>query len=238
VRHGLNTGTLATANLVEAFVIDFPTLLHTVAPDLPAELRATVRQADGIVARMQAAGAALQAHFGTTGLSRFLTHPSDTVRGWAAYAIGAAPRLTIARRLAWIRPLADDPHFGVREWAWLAVRPAVAADLPRALSIVSRWTAEPSPYLRRFASEVTRPRGVWCAHIPQLKDDPELGRPILEPLRSDAAKYVRDSVANWLNDAAKTRPDWVRAVCDRWHRDSPTPQTRSVIERGLRSLRS
>lgn len=67
---------------------------------------------------------------------------------------------------------------------WLAVRPALAADLDAAIAQLQAWTALPSERLRRFASEALRPRGVWCAHIAALKADPGQALPLLEPLRS------------------------------------------------------
>lgn len=172
---------------------------------------------EGITRRMARAAALLP-------FERFeelRAHPNDTVRGWAAYMLAAAPGLTLAERLNRMKPLAADPHFGVREWAWLAVREEIARDIRASIRLLTPWTADPSPNVRRFASEATRPRGVWCTHIEELKQNPELGLPILEPLRLDDSRYVRDSVANWLNDASKTRPDWVREICAKWERDAP-----------------
>ncbi len=236
VLRGLNDGTLESATLAEGLAIDFAVLLNAAAPELPASLRDTVRAGDGITSRMRAAGTALAVHFGPKGYDRFTQHPSDTVRGWGAYLLSALPNLTLKQRLDGIRPLADDPHFGVREWAWLALREAIAADVPQAIQRLTSWTKLRSANLRRFASESTRPRGVWCAHIRLLKDQPQLGLPLLEPLRSDPAKYVRDSVANWLNDAGKSDPDWVRALCERWEQESPSPETRTLVARALRNL--
>ena len=236
VRRGLNEGTLETANLVEGLVVDCAALLRHVAPELSPGAIASVRNSQGIVRKMRVAGETLAAEWGIRGYDRFASHRSDTVRGWAAYLMAAVPNLTLRQRLERIRSLADDPHFAVREWAWIATRDAVAADLPASIRLLKRWTGSGSANIRRFAAEITRPRGVWCAHVALLKEKPELGLPLLEPLRSDGSKYVRDSVANWLNDAGKTRPEWVSALCDRWSRESRTPETAHVVKRAMRSL--
>ena len=49
-------------------------------------------------------------------------------------AVGHAPGLAFEERVERLRPFADDPHFAVREWAWLASRPHVAADVELAVA--------------------------------------------------------------------------------------------------------
>ena len=144
------------------------------------------------------------------------THPSDTVRSWAAFAQAFLSRSLPAEDalLAQFR-FARDEHFGVREWAWIALRPRLAQHLEAALALLGRHTGDADPLVRRFCIEILRPRGVWCEHIAALKQQPEVAEPLLVPLLAEAEKYAQDSVANWLNDASKTRADWVLQLFQR-----------------------
>ena len=233
----LNAGSMAAATLAECLAVDHAVLMRTAFPALPEAAIAAMRDAagQGITRRMACAAALLEAHLGPHGASVAAAHPSDTVRGWAAFMIGRAAGLDLAARLVALGPLADDPHFGVREWAWLALRPHVVAETPVAIRLLRPWTAEASANLRRFAVEATRPRGVWAAHVPALRRDPDAGRALLDPLRADPARYVQDSVANWINDAAKDHPDWARALCEGW-RATGDAATARICARALRSL--
>jgi 3-methyladenine DNA glycosylase AlkC len=192
----------------------------------------------GITQRMALAGGLLAEH-DAKAVNALATHTSDTVRGWAAYAAmrgTAAPR-TLNGKLTAIKPFAADEHSGVREWAWMAVRPAIEAEPQRAIELLTAWTASRDANLRRFASEATRPRGVWCSHITMLRKDPSAGLPLLELLRADASRYVQNSVANWLNDASKDAPALVRGVAKRWQQESACAETAYIIRRAMRTLR-
>lgn len=230
----LNRGDAETRTLAEGLAISFPTLMTHLDPALAEAATADLSGDVGITQRMARAGGMVWRRFGAEGLASLAAHRSDTVRGWAAFAIAAAPDWDLSQRLKAVRPLADDAHFGVREWAWLAIRPTLATHIALGLELLQPWTGEASPNLRRFACEATRPRGVWCAHIPALKENPAAALPLLAALRSDTSDYVQDSVANWLNDAAKSRPDWVRSILTDWRAEgSVAPR---LLKRAARSL--
>lgn len=176
-------------------------------------------------------------HIATVNLNEFLALDLALLarNAWAAQWI-AFSSLALADKLDAVWRFAADPHFGVREMAWMAVRDEIAGDVEQAVRLLQAWATHPDPNIRRFASEATRPRGVWCAQIEPLKKEPWRGLPLLEPLRADGSRYVQNSVANWLNDAAKTQPDWVREVCGRWSRGRVPPATGYIVRRAQRSL--
>jgi 3-methyladenine DNA glycosylase AlkC len=233
----LNAGTREASNLMEGLAVDFAALMAAAVPDVPSEVLARlVVGKPSFTQRMRIAGEICLEHVGLSNVDSLIEHPSDTVRGWAAYVIGLEEGLSLDERLSLIRPLAKDQHFGVREWAWMPLRSHIAADVKRAIKLFEPWVHEDSPYLRRFATEATRPCGVWTEHIGELKENPRLGLPLLKPLRADPEKYVQDSVSNWLNDAAKTRPDWVRDLLASWADGCDDRNTLRICKRALRSM--
>ncbi|MCY1127590.1 DNA alkylation repair protein [Frigidibacter sp. RF13] len=230
----LNAGRIEAATLSENLATDFGLLLSHVLPDLASRAHEIDPRA-GVTRRMAMVADLVLAGDAENRIAHLARHPSDLARGWATFALAALPGLPLADRLSRIRPFADDPHFGVREWAWLALRPHVVEAPGEAIELLTPWASDPSANIRRFAIEATRPRGVWCAHIAALKSDPEPGRALLGHVRADPSRYVQDSTANWLNDAWKSRPDWVEALCSSWTAESPGPATAYIVRRALRN---
>ena len=226
----LEAGTIETANLTEGLAINMGRMLSAIAQSVPA---GALDLSLGVVQRMTQVGALLRRHLTAPELAIITAHTSDTVRGWAAFAVGQDADQPALERIDAIKPFAADPHFGVREWAWMAVRAIIVDDPLGVINRLTPWTQDNDPNVRRFASEATRPRGVWAASIKLLRKEPEHALPILSALRHDQERYVEDSVANWLNDAAKDRPDWVVALLDAWTKDGVAPR---LITRARRSL--
>lgn len=163
-------------------------------------------------------------------------YKADIVRSWCCYVIGLDKDLGIKRVFEDIKTLACDENFNVREVSWMAVRHYLNSDLDDVVEILKTMSMSQDEYVRRFVCELTRPRGVWTSHIPVLKKNPERCIDILENLKYDKSKYVMDSLANWINDASKTRPDFVINLCSSWSSQIEGSHIEYVIKRGLRSI--
>ena len=247
VLQALNAGVVPTANLNEFLAVDLPLLTQVVARDIGLDpnherLQDTLAmlgsfkplKRHGFIAHALYDMAA-QSHNPDAVAQALITHPSDIARGWACDWVRYSG-WSFQRQLQAQARFAADPHFGVREMAWAALRPQLIDTLPLALELLSAWTHDADPNIRRFACEITRPKGVWCAPIRTLQAQPELALHLLEPLRADPSRYVQNSVANWLNDASKPQPEWVRAVCQRWVSQSPDLATQYIVRRASRTL--
>lgn len=243
----LNSGQIETANLVEWLVVDQRILLENLLKqnNRIEYLKPVLTEIDQLKKQTvntinETIGTRLfeltMANNDLDFLTIMSNHNADLVRCWATYTVGKNESLNIFETLKQIQPFSADKHFGVREICWMAVRPKIIKNLIESIEILSQWTANEDENIRRFATESTRPRGVWCEHIEELKQNPEVALSILEPLKSDTAKYVQDSVGNWLNDASKTQPKFVTELCKCWEKQSDTKETKYITKKALRTL--
>ncbi len=233
-RQALNDGVVEVANLVEALAVDMSVLIRTIYPHIELDpYIATL----GIVKRMSGYAEVVYRQHGMAAFEEFKIHQSDTLRSMACYMPPLA-KLPLEKQLELIRPLANDTHFGVREWAWMAIRPSLTSDLSVGLLLLQPWAEHESERVRRYAIEITRPRGVWCSHIQALRNEPWLAETLLCTVKADPARYVQLSVANWLNDASKQHPLWVSTLCERWSAEANNCETtRKIVARALRTVR-
>ena len=243
----LNQGKIEAVNLVESLVINQEELLKNVLIDLKSDkyLDSCKKEIKHMEKKtypqfMSTIGKTLLKESKENNdqelFKSLSNHTSDIARSWACYFIGFDEDLTLAEKFEAIKPFANDEHFSAREEAWFVMREDILKNLEESIAILSKWSEEKDPNLRRFASEATRPRGVWTKHINELKESPELALSILEPLKSDKEKYVQDSVGNWLNDASKSKPEWVENLCKSWIKISPTKETEKIVKRGMRTI--
>lgn len=243
----LNKGEIESANLTEWLAIDKELLLENVLTELNRKEYIGV-VLDGIAGLKKVTVNTVNQSIGHTlfhlceeqkdrDLYELLKrHRSDSVRCWATYFIQYNKEMSISDKLEVIKDFARDKHFGVREISWMAVRQDIIDNLEESLTILLTWTQDEDENVRRFASESTRPRGVWATHITELKQNPALGLPILEALKEDSSKYVRDSVGNWLNDVAKNNADFVKEVCAMWNNENSIKGTLYIIKKAMRNV--
>ena len=244
----LHQGKIETVNLTEWLAINHQTLIQQTFPalnleeaipvliqKLTAQKKPTSMNSTKIVGENLYTFCIEQNTLADT-FKKLSSHRSDSIRCYAPFLIAFDESLSIAEKLDQAKNLVADHHFGIREVVWIALRPEIEKNLAEAIKILTSWTKSEDENIRRFTTEATRPRGVWCKHIESLKEQPEQLLPILEALKDDPAKYVQDSVGNWLNDASKTRPEFVIDLCSNWEKTSPSKNTQKIIKKAMRTI--
>ncbi|MEX3622397.1 DNA alkylation repair protein [Viridibacillus arvi] len=245
----LNQGEIESVNLTEWLSIDHRSLVKSILPAIGLEEKVEFviseleqQEAHSGMKAIRMTGALLDKVMeGQIDRKReeiimkCSTHMSDSVRCWATF-MNKTSNDSLEFKLEYIEPFAADPHFGVREIAWMSIRENLTENIELSVNLLEEWAKSDDENIRRFSVESIRPRGVWTKHIETLKQDPHKALPILNILKSDSSKYVQDSVGNWLNDASKTQPEWVINVCEKWEKDSNTRATSRIIKKAKRTI--
>ena len=118
--------------------------------------------------------------------------------------------------------------------AEFAVRPFIIKHEERMMAQMYAWSKHENEHLRRLASEGCRHQLPWAPALPKFKKDPTQILPILEQLKADPSPYVRNSVANNLNDISKTHPDLIVQIAKDWY--GKNKDTDWIVKHGCRSL--
>ncbi len=236
-RQALNTGRVPATHLAECLAVDFAALLQVAAPALAPEALQRMRDASGkgITLRM-ALAAQLLREAGQGAPALWQHHSSDTVRGWACYLIGSDARATLAGKLQQMRTLADDPHSVCANGrGWHYARTSLPHHCRRwsTCNRGHRNIAVPAPLRLRSTASARclghAYRTVQAAPGTCIRAAGSTGR------RSGTlcAGFGR----NWLNDAGKTQPQWLRQLCTRWQHERHSDANAYIRKRALRSLR-
>lgn len=115
-----------------------------------------------------------------------------------------------------------------------AVRPFFIKHHDKMMRQTLLWSKHKNHHVRRLASEGCRPRLPWGMAVPAITKNPQQVLPVLENLKNDESEYVRRSVANNLNDIAKTHPAIVITVAKKWKGISR--ETDALIRHSCRTL--
>lgn len=153
--------------------------------------------------------------------------------GWIGWGLGEfIARRGVAHPERALRALHALTQRFTGEWA---IRPILLAHPELTFATLQQWTRDPSPHVRRLASEGSRPRLPWGLQLKPLIADPSPTAPLLHALQDDASPYVRRSVANHLNDIAKDHPARVADWLDT-HLPGATPERRALLKHASRTL--
>jgi 3-methyladenine DNA glycosylase AlkC len=102
-------------------------------------------------------------------------------------------------------------------------------------AVLLSWAVDKNYHVRRLASEGTRPNLPWAKKIEAVPGD---YLHLLDTLHADETRYVTRSVANHLNDIAKTKPDLVVKTLKRWQKEKRQNQKELeyITRHALRTL--
>ena len=243
VIHYLNEGKIPTKNLMEWLAADQLILLKNVLEKMEKMDWFSSFETAVLAQKKRTANSDVKVIGETFGLltsdisiyNELRSHTSDIVRCWACWG-ESIQYDQINELIKAMKPYAADQHFGVREVVIFASKERMIENLESSIDIIESWTNSEDENIRRFAAEALRPVGVWTKKVAQFQENPQLGISLIEPLKSDASKYVRDSVGNWLNDASKTSPEWVIQLCKDWGKSSATKETAYIIKKAMRTI--
>ena len=84
-----------------------------------------------------------------------------------------------------------------------AIRSFINAHTSETLAVLDKWATDTNYHVRRLVSEGTRPLLPWSKRLSIEVTTP---LPLLDKLHADSTRYVTRSVANHLNDIAKSNP--------------------------------
>jgi 3-methyladenine DNA glycosylase AlkC len=103
------------------------------------------------------------------------------------------------------------------------------------LAELKKWTKDSHYHVRRLVSEGTRPNLPWAKKVTITHADT---LPLLELLYTDKTRFVTRSVANHLNDIAKTEPSLVVHTLARWQESGKQSESemKFIIKHALRTL--
>lgn len=124
--------------------------------------------------------------------------------------------------------------FTQRSSSEFAIRQFILSDPERVMRRMAIWAEHRSEHVRRLSSEGCRPRLPWGEALPMFKRNPAPVLSLLELLKDDSSPYVRNSVANNLNDISKDNPGMVLETTRRWI--GVNPDTDWILRHGCRTL--
>ncbi len=115
------------------------------------------------------------------------------------------------------------------------IRPFLNRWPDKTMARLEQWAEDENYHVRRLVSEGTRPKLPWASKIDL---EPGAAVPLLDRLHGDRTRFVTRSVANHLNDIAKSDPDCVVDTLLKWRdRDQQNRKELDWMTRhALRSL--